>query len=317
MKVTILILEKLSLFELACAVELFALPREELQDWYETQIVSFNTKVFDGLCGSQFICEQVETLPKCDLLVIPSFPVTVHSVDEAIRKEVLTHYNSGGRIISFCSGSFLLAYLNLLDDREATTHWRYAKQFQSRFPNIRYKEDILYAYDGVIGCSAGSAAGIDLGIEVIRQDYGHKIANSVARRLVLPAHRNGGQAQFVEKPIQTNKSALSTTLDWAVLNLTSKLTVTDIANKANMTRRTFDRQFKKYYNMTPLEWLLQRKLEIAKTQLESTHSSIEHIAELAGFESAVTLRHNFKKYLSISPREYRAKFKASATKVNR
>lgn len=317
MKVTILILEKLSLFELACAVELFALPREELPDWYETQIVSFNKKVFDGLCGSQFICEQVESLPKCDLLVIPSFPVTVHSVDETIRKEILTHYNSGGRIISFCSGSFLLAYLNLLDDREATTHWRYAKQFQSRFPNIRYKEDILYTYDGVIGCSAGSAAGIDLGIEVIRQDYGHKVANSVARRLVLPAHRNGGQAQFVEKPIQTNKSALSSTLDWAVLNLTSKLTVTDIANKANMTRRTFDRQFKKYYNMTPLEWLLERKLEIAKTLLESTHSSIEHISELAGFESAVTLRHNFKKYLSISPREYRAKFKAGATAVNK
>lgn len=309
MKVTILVLEKLSLFELACAVELFALPREELSDWYETKIVSLNSKIFDGLCGSQFICEQVEALPKCDLLIIPSFPLKTQTIDEKIKTEILKHFNAGGRIISFCSGSFLLANLGLLDAREATTHWRYAEEFQARFPYVNYREDILYTYDGTIGCSAGSAAGIDLGIEVIRQDYGHKIANNVARRLVLPAHRNGGQAQFVEKPLETAKSVLSSTLDWAVLNLTSELTISDIANEANMTRRTFDRQFKKYYNMTPLEWLLQRKLEIAKTLLESTHSSIEHIAEQAGFESPVTLRHNFKKYLSISPKEYRTRFK--------
>ncbi|NVK55111.1 MAG: helix-turn-helix domain-containing protein [Alteromonadaceae bacterium] len=311
MKVTILVLEKLSLFELACAVELFALPREELSDWYETSIVSLNSRIFDGLCGSQFICEQRDKLPACDLIVIPSFPVSSQHVDENVKREVLAHVNAGGRVISFCSGSFLLAELGLLNKREATTHWKYAEAFQQRFPHINYREDILYTYDGTIGCSAGSAAGIDLGIEVIRQDYGHNIANSVARRLVLPAHRSGGQAQFVEKPLLTTKSMLSSTLDWAVVNLTSNLTIKDIADKANMTRRTFDRHFKKHYNMTPLDWLLQRKLDIAKTLLESTHHSIENIAEQSGFESAVTLRHNFKKYLSISPRDYRARFKSN------
>ncbi|MEO2266738.1 helix-turn-helix domain-containing protein [Pseudoalteromonas sp. YIC-656] len=309
MKVTILLLEKLSLFELACAVELFALPREDISDWYQTKIVSLSNSTFEGLCSSHFTCEHVNQLEPCDLLVIPSFPVEAQTIDDTIRQEILKHFNAGGRIISFCSGSFLLAALGLLDNREATTHWRYSDEFRARFPGVIYREDILYTYDGVIGCSAGSAAGIDLGIEVIRQDYGHKIANSVARRLVLPAHRSGGQAQFVEKPLETAKSVLSNTLDWAVLNLTPQLSIADIAAKANMTRRTFDRQFIKHYKITPLHWLMQRKLDVAKTLLESTQHPIEHIAEQSGFESAVTLRHNFKKYLSISPREYRGRFK--------
>lgn len=308
MKVTILVLEKLSLFELACAVELFALPRDDIKAWYTSDIVSLNQTTFDGLCSTQFICRQVESLPKCDLLVIPSFPITTKKIDKTISTEILNHVNLGGRIISFCSGSFLLASLGLLDGKEATTHWQYAQEFKSRFPKVSYKEDILYTYDGLIGCSAGSAAGIDLGIEVIRQDYGHKIANTVARRLVLAAHRSGGQLQFVERPISKTKSTLSSSLDWAVLNLTPELSISDIANKANMTRRTFDRHFKKHYNMTALDWLSHRKLEVAKSLLESTNASIEQIAGQSGFESAVTLRHNFKRYLSISPREYRNLF---------
>ncbi|MEM0911384.1 MAG: DJ-1/PfpI family protein, partial [Pseudomonadota bacterium] len=175
MRVIILILEQLSLFELACAVELFALPREEIEGWYTTRIVSLSDTVFDGLCNTQFTCEQVHALQACDLLVIPSFPVATKTVNEKVRKEVLNHYDAGGRIISFCSGSFLLAELGLLQGRVATTHWRYADAFKARFPHVEYKEDILYTYDGKVGCSAGSAAGIDLGIEVIRQDYGYKI----------------------------------------------------------------------------------------------------------------------------------------------
>lgn len=312
MKVTILVLEKLSLFELACAVELFALPRDEFTSWYQTTIVSFNQSVFDGLCGSQFVCQQVGDLPPTDLLVIPSFPVNQVKINEQVKAAILNHYYAGGRIISFCSGSFLLAELGILNGRIATTHWRYAERFKSRFKHIRYQDDILYTYDGQIGCSAGSAAGIDLGIEVIRHDFGHHVANSVARRLVLPAHRSGGQTQYVEKPLKLTKSSLSQSLDWAVANLTAQLTIADIAKHANMTRRTFDRQFKQHYNMTPLTWLLERKIELAKALLEDSCCSIEAVAEQAGFESAVTLRHNFKKYLSISPTEYRLRFKAGA-----
>ncbi|XOV78698.1 MAG: helix-turn-helix domain-containing protein [Aestuariibacter sp.] len=316
MRATILVTEQLSLFELASAIELFALPREEFEHWYTTKVVALKRASFNGLCETQFHCEKVVHIPASDLLVIPSFPVGKIDIDAHLQNEVLKHYERGGRIISFCSGAFLLAELGLLDGRVATTHWRYADRFKSQFPHINYKDDILYQYDGVIGCSAGSAAGIDLGIEVIRQDFGYDCANAVARRLVLPAHRNGGQAQFVEKPIVKTKSNISQTLDWAVLNLSPELTISDMARNANMTRRTFDRQFKKHYKMTPLHWLLERKVDKARQLLESTNYSMEQLAQLSGFESAVTLRHNFKKCLSISPMDYRLRFRGDSKSGN-
>lgn len=311
MKVIILVCEQVSLFELACAVELFALPRPEIADWYDTQIVSFDASLFSGLCQTQFGCRQVAELAPCDLLVIPSYPVQQTVPNPRLAEQVLKHYQRGGRIISFCSGAFLLAALGLLAQRAVTTHWRYADVFRQRFPTLNYKADVLYEYDGVIGCSAGSAAAIDLGIEVIRRDYGYHIANSVARRLVLPAHRSGGQAQFVEKPLPKTRSPVSQALDWAVTQLTPTLTIDEIASQANMTRRSFDRHFKKTYQMTPLEWLQQRKLEVAKSLLETTALSLEQIAQRAGYDNAITMRHNFRKYLSVSPSDYKATFARS------
>lgn len=308
MNATILLTSDLSIFELACAIEVFALPRPEFDNWYNTKIVSLNDDVYKGLGDTKFSCNNVDLLPETELLIIPYYSTTKTQADGIIKNEVLRHYNNGGRIITFCSGSFLLAELGILDNRIATTHWRYASLFKKRFPNIQYRDDILYQYDGVIGCSAGSAAGIDLGIEVIRQDYGYNYANTVARRLVLPAHRSGGQSQFIEKPILKSKSSISQTLDWAVKNLSHELTIDDLARNANMTRRTFDRYFNKVYKITPLEWLSQRKLETAKTLLESTDLSIEKIAITSGYNNSITLRQNFKKYLSISPSRYRQSF---------
>ncbi|GAB3039409.1 GlxA family transcriptional regulator [Bowmanella dokdonensis] len=311
MKVTILLTGPLSLFELACATELFALPRPEFGQWYSTGLVSLSTNQFNGLCHTTLVCEQVEELPPTDLLVIPSYPVSQTEVESKLSEQILRHYQQGGRVISFCSGAFLLAELGLFQGRAATTHWRYAGQFKARFPHVQYQDDVLYLYDGRVGCSAGSAAAIDLGIEVIRRDYGYHYANTVARRLVLPAHRSGGQSQFVQKPLAVAKSSVSQVLDWAVKHLSSELTVDRLAQRANMTRRTFDRHFKKHYNMTPLEWLNERRLEVAKTLLETTSLSIDLIAQKAGFESPVTLRHNFNKTLSISPSRYRATFQSS------
>lgn len=315
MKVVILLTEQLSLFELACASELFMLPRDEFDTWYTTQIVSLNCSQYEGLGGTMFCCEKVDCLPRADLLVIPSFPSSQTQISGQLREQILAHHAGGGRTISFCSGSFLLAELGLFDGKSATTHWRYAHLFRARFPKIDFKEDVLYLYDGQIGCSAGSAAGIDLGIEVIRQDFGQQHANTVARRMVLPAHRSGGQAQYVEKPLFTTTSHLLSTLDWAILNLSSKLSISDMAENANMSRRTFDRQFRKHYKITPLEWLTQQKISIAKSLLETSSQSIERIAEIAGFESAVTLRHNFRKHLSISPVAYRTQFNKQVTMI--
>ncbi|MCD1598538.1 GlxA family transcriptional regulator [Rheinheimera aquimaris] len=308
MRVIILLTEQLSLFELGCAVELFAMPRPEFQPWYSTEILSLSAGSYNGLAGSSLQCEQVDTLPPADLLLIPSFPVSVTEPDPRLIAELQRHYQQGGRIISFCSGSFLLAAAGLLDNRIATTHWRYAGQFKQRYPKLEYKDNILYHYDGVIGCSAGSAAAIDLGIEVIRRDFGYHCANSVARRLVLPAHRSGGQAQFVEKPLTLTKSGISQALDWATSNLSAQLSIDDIAKKANMSRRTFDRHINKHYNMTALQWLTERKLDSAKSLLEASELSIDEIAVKAGFDNAVTLRHNFRKYLSVSPMQYKRTF---------
>jgi AraC family transcriptional activator FtrA len=308
MNVTILLTEQLSLFELACATELFALPRPDFEQWYKTRIVSLTNAYRAGICQTELTCELVDALPPTDLLVIPSFPVKQNRVSAKIAEAILNHYKSGGRIISFCSGVFLLARLGIIDNRAATTHWQYADEFKQQFPHITYKDDVLYHYDGVIGCSAGSAAAIDLGIEVIRQDYGYESANAVARRLVLPAHRNGGQSQFVEKPIAKTKSGISDVLEWAVKNLSPDLTIDQLADKANMTRRTFDRRFRKTHNMSPLEWLIERKLEIVKMLLETTQLSVEAIAPKAGFDNPITLRHHFKKSLSITPTRYREIF---------
>lgn len=308
-KVTILLCETLSLFELACANELFALPRPEFDTWYETQIVTLGKKTFEGQGGTFFHCPNVKRLPAADLLVIPSFPTNINQLEPLLANEIHNHYKSGGRIISFCSGAFLLAALGLLDNRTAITHWRYAEQFKQRFPHIAYRDDSLYWYDGQIGCSAGSAAAIDLGIAVIRDDFGYQQANSVARRLVLPAHRDGGQSQFVQKPLSSANSTLSNVLDWAVKQKGSSLTIECIAKKANMTRRTFDRHFIRQFNITPHQWLCERKLDAAKQLLETTEFTIERIAEQAGFDNAVTLRHNFNKYLSISPSQYRQRFR--------
>lgn len=308
MNVTILLTEQLSLFELACATELFALPRYDFEVWYNTRIVSLTRADRQGLCRTSLTCEVVDTLPNTDILVIPSFPVKQKRVSAKVAETLLNHYKQGGRIISFCSGTFLLARLGLLNHRIATTHWQYADEFKQQFPHIEYKEDVLYHYDGVIGCSAGSAAAIDLGIEVIRQDFGYEYANKVARRLVLPAHRSGGQSQFVEKPIEKTNSSLSQVLEWAVKNLSADLSINLLADKANMTRRTFDRQFRKTYNMSPLEWLTERKLEVVKALLETTGLSVEAIALRAGFDNPITLRHHFKKSLSVTPTRYREIF---------
>lgn len=307
-RVVILLTESLSLFEYACATELFALQRDEFENWYDTTTVSLSATQYEGLADSQLHCRQVDTLPDCDLLIVPSFPTSIEQVPEKLLQAVRQHHLRGGRTISFCSGSFLLAAAGLLDGRTAITHWRYADVFRQRFGHIAFRDDMLYHYDGQVGCSAGSAAGIDLGIEVIRQDFGHAAANVVARRLVLPAHRSGGQSQFVEKPSSVGATGLSKSLEWAVKNISHELNVEDIATRANMTRRTFDRHFKKIFNQTPQVWLTQRRLEIAQELLENSNLNIEQIALKAGYENSTSLRINFKKYVSVSPSVYREQF---------
>ncbi|MDQ7049639.1 MAG: helix-turn-helix domain-containing protein [Enterobacterales bacterium] len=309
-KVAILTCEQVSLFELACAVELFALERPEFETWYQTEVVTLNDSksLHQKAAGNISIqCKNIKTLQGYDLLVIPSWPI-YRSVDKQLATEIQHLYQSNARIISFCSGAFLLAEIGLLKQHSATTHWRYADQFKQRFPQINFKPDQLFVLDEKIGCSAGSSAAIDLGLEIIRQDFGYKIANQVARRLVLAAHRDGGQSQFVQAPIFKTKNQFSETLDWAVKNLDQALSVEQLATKANMSRRSFDRKFRAALNMSAKQWLIKQQIESAKQLLESTHYPIEKIANACGFETALSLRLHFKKQLDISPSQFRGQF---------
>lgn len=307
-KIAILTYNNAALFELGCAVELFGLKRPEFEPWYDCDVVTFEDGLLASTSNVLIQAKRIETLVPYTTLIIPSWPADAHAVDETLATVITKFYQSGKRLFSFCSGAFLLAELGLLKGRRATTHWCYAEKFKERYPSINYVDNVLYVYNNTIGCSAGSAAAIDLGIEIIRNDYGYKIANQVARRMVLSAHRDGGQSQYVETPILEAPKQFSNALDWVLQNLESPININTFANKANMTRRTFDRKFKSSFNLTPKEWLTTQRIQRAKELLESKLLSIEKVAELAGFTNAITMRHHFRRLLGISPKRYREKF---------
>ncbi len=306
-RVAILTTTHIALFELGCAVELFALPRPEFEHWYQTDVVRFSDEPQKATGGIGISTTKVDNLKRYDMLVIPSWPID-QKVSSRISRAVLSLHKRGGKIISFCSGAFLLGEIGLLDGKKATTHWRYAEQFKKRFIQTLYVDDVLYLYQDAIGCSAGSSAAIDLGIEVIRDDFGYIVANQVARRLVLAAHRSGGQSQYVEFPVARDAACFSATLDWALNNIANSIDIETLASKANMTRRTFDRQFRRTLDMSPKEWLISQRLIRAKSLLEMTTQNIDMIAYNSGFETAMTLRHNFRKYLKTSPSRHRKDF---------
>ncbi|ASP40901.1 AraC family transcriptional regulator [Bacterioplanes sanyensis] len=307
-KVAVLTYNGAALFELGCAVELFGLPRPEFDHWYQCQVITFEQGPLVSTAGVGLSATVVDSLNGFDTLVIPSWPTQGADIPPALSSAIQSFYDNKQRILSFCSGSFLLAQLGLLNGKQATTHWRYAQTFKTRFPQVQFVDNVLYLLQGNLGCSAGSAAALDLGIEVIRQDYGSDIANAVARRLVLSAHRQGGQSQFADAPVMQANSRFSTALDWAVQHLSESIDIDQLANKANMSRRTFDRKFRANFNLSPKAWLTEQRIQLAKSLLEQAQGSVDEVALKAGFDHAGTLRHHFRKALGVSPTHYRQQF---------
>lgn len=308
LKVAILVQQPIALFELGYAVELFALPKTRYPNWYNTEVVTFADGPQAGVAGVSLQIKQVTNLDGYDFLVVPAWPFQQAEVSPILANAVIKLHQRNKRIITFCTGAFLLAESGLLNGRKATTHWAYAEEFCQRYPAIEYIDNVLYLYDGVIGCSAGSAAGIDLSMEVIRNDYGYKIANQVARRMVMPPHRSGGQSQFVESPIITGPNRFSSALDWALNNLQHKITIDTLAQQALMSRRSFDRKFRAAFNLSPQQWLIQQRLNKAKILLEETDLSIDKVASLSGFDNTLSFRRHFKKVLTLAPRQFREQF---------
>ena len=246
-------------------------------------------------------------LRAADIIFIPGWRGIHTPVPKNLCIELQKANKRGARIVSICSGVFVLAAASLLDSRSATTHWRYTEVLAAKYPNINIKPDVLYVDDGDILTSAGSSAGIDLCLHIVRRDFGPKIANSVARRLVAHAHRTGGQAQFTERPVPSEHEShrLSSILEYIHARLDTPHDISVLAQRAGMSKRTFHRRFVSLTGMAPLRWINTERMARARTLLETTHASLDEIAEAVGLMDHTALRYHFAKHFSVSPSHFR------------
>jgi AraC family transcriptional activator FtrA len=242
-------------------------------------------------------------------IVIPGWQGIAAPVPASVLAALRAAHSRGARLLSICSGSFVLAATGLLDGRRATTHWRYADELRRRFPQVRVDPEVLYVDEGQILTSAGSAAGLDLCLHLVRRDYGPVIANQVARRLVIPPHRDGGQAQFLERPLDMiERGSLSVLLDKIRRRLGEPLRIAELAQLAAMSERTFMRRFQAATGLSPADWITRMRVDRARELLEGTALSIDLIASKTGLGTSTTLRHHFRKKVGVSPVEYRRRF---------
>jgi len=253
----------------------------------------------------------LEAIAAADTVIVPSWRDTAERPPEALLAALVTAHRRGAQVVGLCLGAYVLAAAGLLDGRRATTHWAFAGDFARRYPAVRVDADVLYIDEGNILTSAGTAAAIDCCLYMLRQRYGAQAANRVARRLVVPPHRQGGQAQFIEQPLPAtaHDSRLADLIDWVRANLHLPHSLDSLAAKSLMSRRTFTRHFRLLTGSTVGDWLLAERLALTQRLLESTDQSVDRIAALAGFGSPVSLRHHFRQSLGVSPSAWRQTFK--------
>ncbi|MEH0525784.1 helix-turn-helix domain-containing protein [Streptomyces stelliscabiei] len=256
-----------------------------------------------------------ETLATADTVVVPaSFelgPVHEQGVLTPELATALAHVRPGTRMISICIGGYVLAAAGYLDGRPATTHWLHAEHFQRLFPKVRVDADVLFVDDGDVLTSAGVAAGVDLCLHLVRRDHGTGVANEVARRMVVPPHRDGGQAQYIQRPLPEPRSATTTAARaWALGRLHEPIQLRDMAAQESMSVRTFTRRFREEVGVSPGQWLTRQRVERARHLLESTGLSVDQVAHDAGFGTAQSMRQHLQGALGVTPTAYRRTFKA-------
>ncbi|MFB5745014.1 transcriptional regulator FtrA [Cedecea sp. S5-13] len=299
-------------FEFGVAVEVFGLPRPEMgENWYRFAVAGIESGELRAMGGIRLAVDGgLDLLAEASLIVIPGWRGIDAPVPEALIEALRAAHMRGARIMSICSGVFVLAAAGLLNGKRATTHWRYTAALQARYPDIDVIPDVLYLDNGDVLTSAGSAAGIDLCLYLVRRDFGAAAANSVARRLVVQPHRDGGQAQFIEQavPVEYEGERFAPLFDYLQRTLSGQHSVASLAAFVGMSPRTFLRRFEAATGVTPARWLLQTRLKRCRELLENSALSVELIAEQTGFGSAATLRHHFRKHLRTSPGAYRNSF---------
>lgn len=250
-------------------------------------------------------------LADADIVIVPSWRAPAERPPLSVIEALRSVHARGATLVGLCLGAYVLAETGLLDGRRATTHWAYAGDFARRYPAVRLESEVLYVEDGGVVTSAGTAAGLDCCLHLLRQRFGAECANSVARRLVVPPHRQGGQAQFIERPVAaTNRdSRLGSLLDWLRANLDQAHTLDALAERAMMSRRSFSRHFRQLTGSPFGDWLLAERLALCQSLLESTGHPVERISALAGFGSPVSLRHHFRAAFGVSPNTWRQAFR--------
>lgn len=299
-------------FEFGVAVEIFGLPRPELgENWYRFAVAAVDEGELRATGGIRIVTEGgVELLEQADTIIVPGWRGAQMPVPETLCQALRQAHQRGCRIMSICSGVFVLAAAGLLNGRKATTHWRYTDLLRQRYPAIEVLEDALYYDEGRVMTSAGSAAGIDLCLHVVRTDFGRDIANNVAQRLVVQPHRDGTQTQKVTAPVARSRESqsLGKLFDFVYQQLAASHTVESLARHVGMSPRTFLRRFAESTGTTPARWILQARLRRAEELLTQSRMNIDVIAEQIGFSNGAALRHHFQQHYALTPGQFRKKF---------
>jgi transcriptional regulator GlxA family with amidase domain len=332
--VVVPLLPRVETFELGVACEVFGFDRSDdgLPTYDFTLIRATPQPVTTRFGYTIDVPYDLDLLDSADLIVVPAGGTTVASMRdpsfvcggaddtrdlEPLFEKLRVAVARGARVASMCTGAFTLAAAGLLDGRPCTTHWRHAARLAEMFPAARVDPDVLYVDDGAVLTSAGTAAGIDLCLHIVRTEQGADVANTIARRMVVPPHRAGGQAQYVAMPLPACKSeTLAPLLDWMTENLDRELLVTALAERAHMSARTFARRFTAETGTTPARWLRDQRVHAAQQLLENTDLPVDVIADRVGFGTAAALRQHFLRLRHTTPQAYRRTFRAEPVPVS-
>ena len=315
-RVAVLAYDGLCTFEFGVAAEVFGLARPEMgPGWYRYAVCGVEPGPLRAAGGLTVAVERgLEVLAEADLVIVPGWRGLDAPVPSGLVAALRAAHGRGAAVASLCSGVAVLAAAGLLDGRRATTHWRYVEALARRHPAVGFDPDVLYVDEGDVMTAAGSAAGIDLCLHVVRRDFGPAAANAVARRLVVPPHRDGGQAQFVVAPVPRNQEAarLGPLIDTLRASPGDDHRLEVLAGRVGMSLRTFQRRFAAATGLPPGEWLAVERMRLAREILERDPAArLDDVAVAAGFGTAAALRHHFRLRLGTSPAAYRRRFAAT------
>jgi len=318
--VAVVVLNEFAPFEFGVICEVFGIDRsEEGLPVYDFAVVAGEPGPLrsrnDFTIQPQF---GLDRLAEADLIALPAIceaRLGPGQYPEPFLAELRAAVDRGARLLSVCSGAFILGEAGLLDGRRCTTHWRHAAELARRFPAAKVDPDVLYVDDDPVITSAGTAAGIDACLYLVRKEQGTRVANGIARRMVVPPHRDGGQAQYIHRPVAPTcggGSTLRDLLEWLQANLGEQLTVRQLAARAHMSERTFARKFVQDTGTTPQRWLIGQRILRAQQLLEETDETVDFIAERCGFGNATAMRHHFRIWRGTTPNAYRHLFQGVA-----